>query len=346
MTTPQLSDPEALTGWLDRHDLGTGAPLEHTFLSGGSQNEIFEISRGDLHAVLRIPPAEAAESRDEGIAREYRIIEALDGTDVPHTEAIALCTDKSVLGRIFYLMGFVDGWSPMSTRRNWPEPFNSDAEQRRGLSFQLIEGIALLSRVDWKARGLAGLGRPDGFHERQVDRWTAFLDRIRGRELDGFHEAAAWLRAHQPLDYIPGIMHGDYQFANVMFRHGGPARLAALVDWEMGTVGDPKLDLGWVIQSWPEDTSGGDGSVGGYVDLTGMPSRTELLEHYSKVSGRQVDDIDYYNVLARWKLGVVLEQTYQRAGNTEKGAAFGPIVVELLKSAAELAASTDYDHRG
>jgi len=346
VTTPQLSDPEALTGWLDRHDLGTGAPLEHTFLSGGSQNEIFEISRGDLHAVLRIPPAEAAESRDEGIAREYRIIEALDGTDVPHTEAIALCTDKSVLGRIFYLMGFVDGWSPMSTRRNWPEPFNSDAEQRRGLSFQLIEGIALLSRVDWKARGLAGLGRPDGFHERQVDRWTAFLDRIRGRELDGFHEAAAWLRAHQPLDYIPGIMHGDYQFANVMFRHGGPARLAALVDWEMGTVGDPKLDLGWVIQSWPEDTSGGDGSVGGYVDLTGMPSRTELLEHYSKVSGRQVDDIDYYNVLARWKLGVVLEQTYQRAGNTEKGAAFGPIVVELLKSAAELAASTDYDHRG
>jgi aminoglycoside phosphotransferase (APT) family kinase protein len=110
----------------------------------------------------------------------------------------------------------------------------------------------------------------------------------------------------------------------------------------MGTVGDPKLDLGWVINSWPEDTSGGDGSVGGYVDLTGMPSRTELLEHYSRVSGRQVDDIDYYNVLARWKLATVLEQTYQRAGHTEKGAAFGPIVVDLCKSAAELAATTDY----
>jgi aminoglycoside phosphotransferase (APT) family kinase protein len=119
-------------------------------------------------------------------------------------------------------------------------------------------------------------------------------------------------------------MHGDDQFANVMFRHGGPARLAALVDWEMGTVGDPKLDLGWVIQSWPEDTSGGGegsggkGTVGGYVDLTHMPSRAELLEHYSKVSGRQVDDIDYYNVLARWKLGVVLEQTYQRAARTRR----------------------------
>jgi aminoglycoside phosphotransferase (APT) family kinase protein len=350
---PTLSNPGALAAWLDTVGLGVGAPLESKFLSGGSQNEIFEITRGDLRAVLRIPPAGANAERDAGIVREYRIIEGLDGTDVPHTEAIGLCEDKSVLGRTFYLMGFVDGWSPMGLKpgpdggpRLWPEPFNSDIEARRGLSFQLIEGIALLSKVDWKARGLSGLGRPDGFHERQVDRWTAFLNRIKGRELEGFEEASAWLRAHKPLDYIPGIMHGDYQFANVMFEHGGPARLAALVDWEMGTVGDPKLDLGWVMNSWPEDTSGGDGSVGGYVDLTGMPSRTEMLEHYSKVSGRQVDDIDYYNILARWKLGVVLEQTYQRAGHTEKGAAFGPIVVDLLRSAADLAATTDYKYTG
>ena len=239
-------------------------------------------------------------------------------------------------------MGFVDGWSPMSTRRQWPAPFDADRAARRGLAFQLIEGIALLSRVDWRARGLSALGRPDGFHERQVDRWTAFLNRIKGRELPGFDEAAAWLRAHKPIDFIPGIMHGDYQFANVMFRHGGPARLAALLDWEMGTVGDPKLDLAWVVQSWPEDTSGGDGSVGGYVDLTGMPSRAELLSHYAAVSGRQVDDIDYYCVLARWKLAVVLEQTYQKSGDRTKAAAFGPLVLQLMASAAELAATTDY----
>jgi aminoglycoside phosphotransferase (APT) family kinase protein len=137
-------------------------------------------------------------------------------------------------------------------------------------------------------------------------------------------------------------MHGDYQFANVMFAGGAPARLAAIVDWEMGTVGDPKLDLGWVLQSWPEDTSGGDGSVGGYVDLTGMPSRSELLAHYAEVSGRQVDDIDYYCVLARWKLAVVLEQGYQRSDRNPKLQAFGPIVIDLMRSAAELAASTGY----
>ena len=340
--TPALADPTRLAAWLDSRGLGVGAPLAHRFISGGSQNEIYEISRGDLRCALRIPPPAASAERDAGIVREWRIIEALHGTDVPHTAAIAVCTDPSVLGRAFYLMGFVDGWSPMQARRHWPAPFDTDTEARRGLAFQLVEGIALLSLVDWQERGLSDFGHPEGFHERQVDRWTAFLDRIKGRELPGFADAAAWLRARRPLDYVPGLMHGDYQFANVMFRHGGPARLAAVVDWEMGTVGDPKLDLGWVLQSWPEDTSGGDGSVGGYVDLTGMPSRSELLAHYAAVSGRQVDDIDYYCVLARWKLGVVLEQTYQRSGPTGKNAAFGPIVLSLIRDAAELAESSDY----
>ncbi|MGH8994713.1 MAG: phosphotransferase family protein [Acidimicrobiales bacterium] len=337
-----MADVERLVAWLDSRDLGVGAPLEHHYISGGSQNEIYELRRGDLHCAMRIPPPTAIASRDEGIVREWRIIEALNGTDVPHTEAIAVCTDPSVLGRTFYLMGFVDGWSPMQTRRVWPAPFDTDVEQRRGLAFQIVEGIALLSKVDWQAKGLSDLGRPDGFHERQVDRWTAFLDRIKGRELPGFDESAAWLRAHRPIDYIPGLMHGDYQFANVMFRHGGPARLAAIVDWEMGTVGDPKLDLAWVVHTWPEDMTEGEGSVGGYVDMSGMPSRSEVLEHYSKMSGRQVDDIEYYNVLAKWKLAIVLEQSYQRAAGDDKLEGFGPVVLDLMRSAGELAESTDY----
>ncbi len=339
---PTIADVDKLTAWLDTQGLGVGAPLEHGYISGGSQNEIYELRRGDLHCAMRIPPPSAPASRDDGIVREWRIIEALDGTDVPHTEAIAVCTDQSVLGRTFYLMGFVDGWSPMSTRRQWPAPFDTDLEERRGLAFQLVEGIALLGNVDWQAKGLADLGRPDGFHERQVDRWTAFLERIKGRELPGFDEAAAWLRAHRPIDYIPGLMHGDYQFANVMFKHGAPARLAAIVDWEMGTVGDPKLDLGWVVQSWPDDTSADEDREGGYVDMTGMPLKDEVLAHYATTSGRQVDDIDYYCVLAKWKLAVVLEQGYQRAGDDEKLQAFGPIVTELMQAAAELAETTDY----
>ncbi|HMK62416.1 MAG TPA: phosphotransferase family protein, partial [Acidimicrobiales bacterium] len=320
---------------------GTGAPLTCRFISGGSQNEIYEVTRAEMRAALRIPPPAAPDSRDHGILREWRIIEALDGTDVPHTRAIAACPDRSVLGRSFYLMGFVDGWSPMGLiDHRWPAPFDVDLRARHQLAIALVDGIALLSLVDWRARGLEGLGRPEGFHERQVDRWSSFLERIKDRELPGFDVAAQWLRSHRPLDYVPGLMHGDYQFANVMFHHGAPARLAAIVDWEMGTIGDPKLDLAWVVQGWPQDTTDPQAVNSSYVDLLGMPGRDELLEHYAKVSGRQVDDIDYYIVLARWKLAIVLEQGYQRAGSDEKLQAFGPIVLELMQGAAELAETT------
>jgi aminoglycoside phosphotransferase (APT) family kinase protein len=336
-------DFDRLAAWMDDNGLpGKGEPIEPTFLSGGSQNEIYEVRRGNERCVIRIPPPTAPANRDDGILREWRIIEALEGTDVPHTPAVAMCDDASVLGRTFYLMGLVDGWSPMDERDGWPAPFDTDLEARAGLAFQLVEGIALLSKVDWRAKGLEGLGRPDGFHERQVDRWTAFLERIKGRELSGFDVAAAWLREHRPLDYVPGIMHGDYQFANVMYHHGAPARLAAIVDWEMGTVGDPKLDLGWVVQGWPDNMDAPEAGELSYVDHTGMPSREQVLERYAEVSGRQVDDIDYYVVLAKWKLAVVLEQGYQRAGDDEKLQAFGPIVLDLMKGAAALAESTGY----
>jgi aminoglycoside phosphotransferase (APT) family kinase protein len=336
-------DFERLAAFMDDNGLpGKGEPITHRFLSGGSQNEIYEIRRGELHGAIRIPPPTAPADRDDGILREWRIIEALDGTDVPHTPAIAMCDDAGVLGRTFYLMGFVDGWSPMD-HRNWPAPFETDVAARAGLGYQLAEGIALLSRVDWRARGLEGLGRPDGFHERQVERWTTFFERIKGRQLEGMDVASAWLRAHEPIDYVPGIMHGDYQFANVMYRNGAPARLAAIVDWEMGTVGDPKLDLGWMIQGWPEDTTAPAASESSYVDMRGMPSRWQVLAHYADVSGRQVDDIDYYIILAKWKLAIVLERGFQRAGSDEKLQAFGPLIVELMKGAAELAETTSYD---
>jgi aminoglycoside phosphotransferase (APT) family kinase protein len=134
-------------------------------------------------------------------------------------------------------------------------------------------------------------------------------------------------------------MHGDYQFANVMYHHGAPARLAAIVDWEMGTVGDPKLDLAWVVHAWPDDPE--QAQAISYVDYRGMPTRDELLAHYRHVSGRQVDDIDYYCVLAKWKLAVVLEQTVSRGG--AKAELFAPIVAGLMAEAGELAASVDYD---
>ncbi len=340
--TRDLIDPEVLGRWMDGQGLpGAGEPVELSYISGGASNEIFEVRRGELRMVLRRPPRVVPEGRNDTMMREYRVLHALNGTDVPHPEALGACHDTSVIGSAFYLMGMVDGWSPMSTGRTWPPPFDADIAARAGLAYELVDGIARLSRVDWRARGLEGFGRPEGFHDRQVDRWLSHLSRFQFRDIPGLDVAADWLRAHRPRHWEPGIIHGDYQFANVMFAAGAPARLAAIVDWEMATVGDPLLDLGWVMMGWPnadEDRSGG------YVDMVGMPDRDDLLEHYARMSGRPVDDIDYYVILARFKIAIVLEGGYARyvkgGADNPKVAAFGPVVLDMAARAAELARTT------
>ena len=169
--------------------------------------------------VLRMPGARADAARIDGLLREIRLVRALSGTDVPHAELIAADDTGTVLGMPFYVMQAIDGWSPMDG--GWQAPFDTDLAARRGLAFELVDGAAKLGRVDWRGQGLEGFGRPDGFHERQVDRWLKFLDAYKVRELPGLDEASDWLRANRPAHYKPGIMHGDYQFANVMFAHGG-----------------------------------------------------------------------------------------------------------------------------
>ena len=249
--------------------------------------------------------------------------------------------DDSIIGSSFYLMSRIDGWSPMNTD-GWPAPFDTDLEARHGLGIQLVDGPARLARVDWRARGLEGFGKPDGFHDRQVDRWLAHLNAIQFRELPGLDVASDWLRRHKPTNWEPGIIHGDYQFANAMFDHGAPAKLAAMVDWEMSTVGDPLLDLGWIMNGWKDPDE--DRSSTGYVDMAGMPSRAEMLEHYATVSGRSVDEIDYYVILARFKLAIVLEAGYARvvAGTADNPgmAAYEYVVLDNMRAAAELAQTT------
>ena len=341
LRTVGLVDEERLARWMDTQELpGQGEPVTSRFISGGASNEIFEIRRGDFRSVLRRPPRVVPKGRNETMLREYRVLEALNGTDVPHPEAYAACSDDAVIGSSFYLMSLVDGWSPMNMD-GWPAPFDTDLEARYGLGIQLVDGIARLARVDWKARGLEGFGKPDGFHDRQVDRWLAHLNAFKFRDLPGLDEAAGWLRAHKPTQWEPGIIHGDYQFANVMFNHGAPAQLAAMVDWEMSTVGDPLLDLAWVMNGW---TDPGEDRTAGYVDCTGMPSRAEMLEHYATVSGRNVDEIDYYVILARFKLAVVLEGGYARRvsgeAENEKMDLFGDVVLDMAAKAADLARTT------
>jgi aminoglycoside phosphotransferase (APT) family kinase protein len=259
--------------------------------------------------------------------REYELVRAPAGTDVPHARAHAATTDTGICGQPFYVMGHIDGWSPM--QGGWAAPFDTDVGARAGLATQLVDRISRLSRVDCQAAGPHGFGRPERFHDQKVDRCLSYLDSYTFRELPGLDVAADWLRTHRPGNYRPGILHGDYQFANVIDAHGAPARLAAVVvDWEMATVGDPPLDLGWALVAWPPE--GDDMVHARYLDYTGMPTRDDLLEHYANVSGRPVDDSDYYVILARFKLGIVLEQSVARAkaaGGDPRVASFDGIIL-------------------
>ncbi|WP_374023941.1 phosphotransferase family protein [Mycobacterium sp. HNNTM2301] len=343
-------DAAALGRWLDASEApGSGEEPRVEQLKGGSQNTLYLLDRGGERMVLRMPGARADAARIDGLLREIRLVRALSGTDVPHAALIAADDTGSVLGMPFYVMQAIDGWSPMDG--GWQPPFDTDLAARRGLAFQLVEGAAKLGRVDWRAHGLDGFGRPDGFHERQVDRWLTFLDAFKVRDLPGLDEAAHWLRNNRPAQYRPGIMHGDYQFANVMFAHGEPARLAAIVDWEMTTVGDPLLDLAWCLLGYDGEEPKADGF---YLDMAGMPTRSELLAHYEAISGLSTENIDYYLVLANWKLGIVLEKTYAigvRMGTGEGGVdpeiqdAFGAMIPQLIATAAELARSLPFGSR-
>src|ERR1700691_6391100 len=241
-----MLDALVLGRWLDGNAApGDGEEPVIEQLSGGSQNTLYLIHRGDHRMVLRMPGPRAHAARIDGLLREIRLVRALSGTDVPHAALMAADETGTVLGMPFYVMQAIDGWSPMDG--GWRAPFDTDLQARRGLAFELVDGAAKLGRVDWRGQGLDGFGRPDGFHDRQVDRWLKFLDAYTVRDLPGLDEASDWLRRNRPAHYTPGIMHGDYQFANVMFAHGEPARLARIGGWGRQRGGNPPLDLGWCL---------------------------------------------------------------------------------------------------
>ena len=341
----ELLDFDVLGAWMDEQGLPGGAIERVETLAGGTQNVLLRFERGGRAYVLRRGPRHLRPRTNDQLRNEARVLSALAGTDVPHPGFIAGCMDEAVMGgAVFYLMEPVNGFNPTVAL---PDLHRSDPAIRYEMGMQIAHAIAALGRVDYRARGLEDVGKPEGFLERQVGRWLSELESYRrfegyaGPDIPGVESVARWLDDNRPPDQPPGIIHGDYHFANVMYAWDS-ARLVAIVDWEMGTVGDPKLDLGWVVQSWPADTSAADTSGASYVDMRGMPSRDDLLAHYADASGRQVDDIDYYVVLARWKLAIVLEQGFQRAGADEKLQAFGPVVLRLMREAADLAESTRY----
>ncbi|KEZ18484.1 putative aminoglycoside phosphotransferase [Sphingobium yanoikuyae] len=306
-------DIESLAAWMTDQGLGSGPISNVTPLAGGTQNILLRLTRDGRDYIFRRPPTHPRPNSNETMRREARLLRAIAGTNVPHPALIADCADESVLGVAFYLMEPVNGFNPVG---QLPKPHAGSPAMRHAMGLALVDGIAALGALDHQALGLTDFGRPDNFLGRQVDRWRSqlagygeFADWTGTQALPSVDAIAAWLERHRPADFTPGIMHGDYHLANVMYRPDS-GDLAAIIDWELATIGDPLLDLGWVLATWP------DGSGASTVSVTpwdGFPTPAELVARYGAGSARNLSAVDWYHVLACYKLGILLEGTHARA---------------------------------
>jgi aminoglycoside phosphotransferase (APT) family kinase protein len=306
-------DLARLGAWMDDEGLPRGPFVDVELLSGGTQNILLRFERGGERYVLRHPPAHKRKNSDDTMRREARVLAALAETDVPHPRLLAACGDDEVLGAAFYLMEPIDGFTPNAA--TLPEPYASSAEWRHAMGLSMADGAAAVGAVDHVAVGLADLGHAEGYLERQVGRWRSQLesyselDGYPGPDIPGVEEVGDWLDANRPTDWRPGLIHGDYHLSNSMFRHDRP-ELAAIVDWELSTIGDPLLDLGWMLATWPR--AGVEaGTVGAGIE--DLPTPDELVGRYAERSNRDLSPIAWYEVLACYKLGLILEGTYARA---------------------------------
>ncbi|MEQ8326861.1 MAG: phosphotransferase family protein [Parvibaculum sp.] len=314
MTEEIPVDLDALARWMDAKGLGSGPLEDAMLLGGGTQNILLRFVRSGRTYVLRRPPPHLRKNSNETMRREARMLAAIADTDVPHPRLIAACPEEDVIGASFYLMEPIDGFNPTV---GLPALHVSDPAIRHRMGLALVEGITALGAVDYLKAGLEGFGKPDNYLERQVARWQAQLESYRefpswpGPEgIPGVGKVAKWLDDHRPATFEPGIIHGDYHLANVMYRHDGP-ELAAIVDWELTTIGDPLLDLGWLMATWPED--GARAGAVGVEPWDGFPKVDELVAHYAARTTRDMSHIGWYAVLACYKLGIILEGTHARA---------------------------------
>ena len=318
----ELAPIGPLTEWLDGNvpELGSG-PLKTSILSGGTSNVVLTLQRDGPKLVMRRPPAVPPPGAEKGVLREARVLTALNQTDVPHPICYAACEDPSVVGRPFYVMEMVDGWAPnLRDEKIHNEPPFDDLPYAYGIPFAIVDGLIKLANVDYKAIGLDGYGnKPENFLERQVDRWSGQLASYKERygyeprEIPGRAEVEAWLRENAKTTKHLGILHGDVGTPNMMFKHGPPARLAAMIDWELSTIGDPMLDLGWFTGAMHDERFPDMPQTSGLNNVDHFPTKQELARYYCAGTGRSVEEFDFYTILAGFKSGCLLEYKVAQA---------------------------------
>jgi aminoglycoside phosphotransferase (APT) family kinase protein len=311
-------DVEGLKRFIRARQLGDPEQLRAENISFGHSNEVHLVRFEDKLWALRRPPRGPLLPTAHDVIREYQVLAALQDTPVPVPCVFASCDDVSFIGAPFYLMQYMSGKVIRAGLVPSDEPSFADTPaKRRMVSEAMIDLLIALQSVDWRKAGLEGFGRPDGYIERQLRRWTDQLLRTTQltRPLPLMEKIRDWLAAHLPQKQSATIVHGDFKLDNVMWEvDGDSARVIALLDWEMSTIGDPLADLGWMLTYWsdPTDSELRRGVVSSMEWGAGYYRREEMSLRYEHKSARVMRDLTFYQVFSLYKLAIILEGSYSR----------------------------------
>jgi len=292
---------------------GAVGELRFSLISGGRSNLTYLVEGDGKQWVLRRPPLGHVLPTAHDMAREYRVLAGLADTDVPVARPIALCEDAAVNEMAFYVMEYRPG---VVLAEGLPTGFAESESDRTHISEALVDTLVRLHAVDYRAVGLEDFGHPDGYLERQVRRWSQQWERSKTAPLPEIDELIRRLSAALPVSPPPTIVHGDYRLGNMALDPHDPGRVVAVFDWEMATLGDPLADVGYTLIYWVEagdpQLAGGVGSVSPFTAQPGFYKRADIVREYARRSGRNVDAVDFYQVLALYKLAVISEGIYAR----------------------------------
>lgn len=323
-------DNESVTTWLNTHVDGLEGPYDFSLIEGGRSNLTYMVTdRNGRRFVLRRPPLGHVLATAHDMGREHKIISAVGTTDVPVPQTLGLCSDDAVNQAPFYVMDFVDGVVLDSPEKG----AELSVEQREAVAFNLVDVMADLHAVDVDAVGLGDLARREGYVERQVKRWTRQWADSRTRDLAAIDEVAELLAASIPEQQSVSIAHGDYRLGNCLTDLENN-RIAAVLDWELCTLGDPLADLGYLGVYWADPEGNGQRSN----DPTGagqFPPYEQLVERYAARTGRDVSNIPYYVAFSAFRLAVISEGVYARYLHGAMGDDVDPEILNGFRDAVE-----------
>jgi aminoglycoside phosphotransferase (APT) family kinase protein len=336
---PPLLILDRMRAFLDKHDLGAGELRARRIGEGGGSNFTFLLERDEGLYVLRRPPRPPLPPSAHDIVREARLQLAIGEAGFARLpEIVAVCEDESILGVPFYVMTYLEGHV---VTEELP-PGLEDEGARRRLADDLVDSLVEIHDADVSTPALAAFARPGSYAERQVRRFTQLWGINKTRELPAVERVGEWLAANLPEPLPETVVHGDFRLGNTMVAPDEPSRIVAVLDWEMGAIGDPRADLGYLLATYSE--RGGPPNPLGtspVTALSGFPSRAELAARYVERSGRSVESLPWFEGLALWKAAVFCEAIYGRylrgelGAEDERAARFEQGVPYLAEAAAE-----------